>query len=209
MAQAGAEANASEAESRRALTSAMDRHAEGDHAAFGELYDLLAPRLLAYFSRHLQGREHAEDLVQHTLLNMHRARAHFVRGSDVVPWAFAIGRRLLIDTQRRQKNEVLFENEEESRQALDSRVERGERPDELVAAQQLAERLQHEISRLSEPQRAAYALVRQDGLSIAEAAKVLGTTTGAVKLRAHRAYEALRAVLRETHHAVTNRRKSR
>jgi RNA polymerase sigma-70 factor (ECF subfamily) len=111
----------------------MDRHAEGDDAAFGELYDLLAPRLMAYFSRHLQGREQAEDLVQHTLLNMHRARAHFVRGSDVVPWAFAIGRRLLIDTQRRQKNEVLFETDEESRRALDSRVERGERPDAAAA----------------------------------------------------------------------------
>ena len=35
------------------------------------------------------------------------------------------------------------------------------------------------------------------GLSVAEAAQVLGTTVAAVKLRAHRAYEALRAALAE------------
>ena len=41
----------------------------------------------------------------------------------------------------------------------------------------------------------AYTLVRQEGLSVAEAAEVLGVTVTAVKLRAHRVYEALRAVL--------------
>ena len=41
----------------------------------------------------------------------------------------------------------------------------------------------------------AFELVKQEGLSMAEAAAVLGTTVSAVKLRAHRAYEALRRVL--------------
>jgi RNA polymerase sigma-70 factor (ECF subfamily) len=45
-------------------------------------------------------------------------------------------------------------------------------------------------------QRVAFELIKQDGLSVAEAAQVLGTTVAAVKLRAHRAYEALRGALR-------------
>jgi RNA polymerase sigma-70 factor (ECF subfamily) len=46
-------------------------------------------------------------------------------------------------------------------------------------------------------QRAAFELIKQEGLTVAEAAQVLGTTVAAVKLRAHRAYEALRAALGE------------
>jgi RNA polymerase sigma-70 factor (ECF subfamily) len=50
---------------------------------------------------------------------------------------------------------------------------------------------------MPEAHRVAYILVRQEGLSVAEAAEVVGTTPTAMKLRAHRAYEALRAALRD------------
>src|SRR5262249_19343460 len=91
---------------RGALTAAMDRYADGDTAPFRTVYDLLAPRRTAFFSRGTHDTGRAEDLVQQTLLQMHRARQTFVRGSDVCPWAYAIGRRLLIDAHRRNKNEV-------------------------------------------------------------------------------------------------------
>jgi DNA-directed RNA polymerase specialized sigma24 family protein len=41
----------------------------------------------------------------------------------------------------------------------------------------------------------AFELIKKEGLSVKEAAEVLGTTVTAVKLRAHRAYVALRAAL--------------
>jgi DNA-directed RNA polymerase specialized sigma24 family protein len=44
--------------------------------------------------------------------------------------------------------------------------------------------------------------VKQEGLSIREAAQVLGTTVSAVKLRAHRAYIALRLVLGDRARAI-------
>jgi RNA polymerase sigma-70 factor (ECF subfamily) len=201
VAYAGAEFPDDDAARRRALSAAMDRHADGDDAAFGEVYDLLSPRLLAYFTRHLRDRARAEDLVQQTLLNMHRARANFCRGADVLPWAFAIARRLLIDTQRRARHQAYVEIAPEV--AADVAA-----PDEVVATQQLAERLAQELARLSEPQRTAWSLVRDEGLSMAQAAEVLGTSIGAVKLRAHRAYEALRTVLGEPG-AETKRSRSR
>jgi RNA polymerase sigma-70 factor (ECF subfamily) len=52
-----------------------------------------------------------------------------------------------------------------------------------------------ELDRLPQSQRDAYDMVRRDGLSVAEAAHRMGTTPMAIKLRVHRAYEALRAVL--------------
>ena len=44
-------------------------------------------------------------------------------------------------------------------------------------------------------QREAFVLIRFEGLSVSEAAQVLGATEAAVKIRAFRAYEALRAAL--------------
>src|SRR5260370_6889043 len=87
------------------VNSAMDRYADGDDAAFSELYDILAPRLFGYLLRQTRNNARAEDLVQQTFLQMHCARGKFIRGADVVPWAFAIARRLMIDGFRRSRPE--------------------------------------------------------------------------------------------------------
>lgn len=180
---------------REALTTAMDRHADGDDAAFGEVYDLLAPRLYGFFVRQTGDTARAEDLVQQTLLQIHAARLAYARGSDVLPWAFCIGRRLLVDGRRRTRREVLFDTAEQDAAALDSRVERFSVPEGLTLTRELAARAEQELERMPASHREAYMLVRHEGLSVAQAAAVLGTTATAIKLRAHRAYEALRAAL--------------
>ncbi len=176
-----------------ALDAAMNRYAQGEDAAFAEVYDGLAPRLQAFLVRYTSDRARAEDVVQQTMLQIHRARGRFIVGSQVVPWAFAIARRLLIDMHRRGGREVLSptgdDNLTQTLAALDAPA------DDVVIAKEVAARLSVELGRLPENQRVAFELIKQDGLSVAEAAQVLGTTVPAVKLRAHRAYEALRAVL--------------
>jgi RNA polymerase sigma-70 factor (ECF subfamily) len=180
---------------RRALNVAMDRYAEGDDAAFAEVYDLLAPRLLAYFQRMLGDHERAEDIVQQTLLQMHGARRNYATGSDVLPWAFAIGRHVLIDARRRTRKEVLFATAEADAAALDLTVDRASSPDDLAATRQMADLVRSELDRLPASQRAAYDLVRTEGLSVAQTAEILGTTPTAVKLRVHRVYQMLRGLL--------------
>jgi RNA polymerase sigma-70 factor, ECF subfamily len=179
--------------SASALDAAMDRYARGENAAFEELYDGLAPRLQSFLVRYTNDRARAEDVVQQTMLQIHRARGRFILGSQVVPWAFAIARRLLIDMHRRGGREVLSptgdDNLTQVLAAMDAPA------DDVVIAKEVAARLSLELGRLPENQRVAFELIKQDGLSVAEAAQVLGTTVAAVKLRAHRAYEALRAVL--------------
>ncbi len=174
----------------------MERYAAGDDAAFGEVYDALAPRLYGYLLRQTRSRDRAEDLVQQTLLHMHRARGRFLPGAEVTPWAFAIARRLLIDSLRRGRREVLSATADDEGSAHEPASP--EAPaDALLEAQDLADRIRKELARLPEGQRVAFELVKQEGLSMAEAAQTLGTSVTAVKLRAHRAYEALRAALGE------------
>ncbi len=188
-------ARASDSAWRTALSAAMDRHADGDAAAFAEVYDALAPRLKGYFGRRGLDASGVDDLVQQTLLQMHCARQSFVRGADVVPWAFAIARRLHVDGYRRGHFERLEPAGALGESALDARPSAEAPPDEVASAQELAQLAEAELGRLPPLQREAWRLVREDGLSVEQAAAVLGTTATAVKLRAHRAYSAMRAAL--------------
>jgi RNA polymerase sigma-70 factor (ECF subfamily) len=173
---------------------AMDRYAAGDDAAFALVYDALAPRLYGYLVRQTREVARAEDLLQQTMLQIHRARSSFITGAEVTPWAFAIARRLLIDLLRRERREPLSAHDEAG-DAGERVASNAAAADELVEAQDLARRIRRELDQLPEAQRTAFELVKQEGLSLAEAAQVLGTTVAAVKLRAHRAYQALRRVL--------------
>jgi RNA polymerase sigma-70 factor (ECF subfamily) len=169
---------------------AMERYAGGDDAAFGSLYDALAPRLYGYLLRQTRDRSRAEDLLQQTMLQIHRARDRFIPGAEVTPWAFAIARRLLVDEVRRGKRVVLAEDGEPYTGPSNEPL-----AEEMVHAGQLAERIQRILAQLPSSQRTAFELIKQEGLTVAEAAQVLGTTVAAVKLRAHRAYVALREAL--------------
>jgi RNA polymerase sigma-70 factor (ECF subfamily) len=170
----------------------MDRYAQGDDGAFTAIYDLLAPRLYGYFLRQTRDADLADDLTQQTLVKIHRARGQFLPGAAVTPWAFAIGRRLLIDSVRRTRRDRLSMGEDAT---LDSAISDAPAADDLLQAQETARRIQRALLTLPDSQRVAFELVKQEGLTFVEAAEVLGATVAAVKLRAHRAYEALRAVL--------------
>jgi RNA polymerase sigma-70 factor (ECF subfamily) len=177
---------------RMVANAAMSAYAGGDDTAFAALYDALAPRLHQYLVRQTRDQSRADDLLQQTLLHMHRARGRFTPGAEVLPWAFAIARRLLIDTVRRGKYEVLGDGDNTGRgePAGDARG-----ADDLLDSKRLAQAVELELARMPEPHRVAFELIKKEGLSVKEAASVLGTTATAVKLRAHRAYVALRAAL--------------
>ncbi len=172
----------------------MERYASGNDAAFGEVYDTVAPRLYGYLVRQTRSEAKAQDILQQTLLKMHLARGSFMPGASVMPWAYAIARRLVIDGVRRGRREVPLDPEDAAQAPADPATA-PPGADELVAAGQLARRLAQELAKLPEGQRVAFELIKQEELSVAEAAEVLGTTVSAVKLRAHRAYLALREAM--------------
>src|SRR4051794_1656183 len=88
--------------------AAMERYAGGDDSAFADVYDAIAPRVHNYLVRQTRDRIRADDLLQQTLLHMHRRRGTYIAGLAVLPWAYAIARRLYIDEYRRCKNDALW-----------------------------------------------------------------------------------------------------
>jgi RNA polymerase sigma-70 factor (ECF subfamily) len=176
------------------LDRAMGRYAEGHDAAFGEVFSALAPRLLAFLRRLCGSPELAHDLVQETFLRMHRARGSFVPGSAVVPWAYAIARNCFVSHARYLKSRAARNNlditDHEVATGLESDAE------ETAAVRQSAELVERTLAQMSVTNREAFVLIRFEGQSVAEAAQILGASEGAVKLRAFRAYETLRAALK-------------
>ena len=58
---------------------AMERYSKGDEAAFAELYDAVAPRLLGFLRAATRDAVAAEDLMRQTILHIHGADDHSYR----------------------------------------------------------------------------------------------------------------------------------
>jgi RNA polymerase sigma-70 factor (ECF subfamily) len=141
----------------------------------------------------MRGSAHvADDLVQETFLRMHRARATFATGASVVPWMYTIARNVLIDHARASRSRRTEEMPEgDAFEPVDTSAD----TESSAVANQAARIVERVLARLPASQREAFVLLRYESLSVQDAANVLGATPAAVKLRAFRAYEALRAEL--------------
>lgn len=158
----------------------------GDEAAFGLLFQRHVARLHALFRRlGGAGDMDASDLVQKTFLHVHRARKDFVPGR-LRPWLYAIALNVRREEGRRRvrKREV----------AADAVHEPAVGPDVSTPNDRLVQRA---LMQLPEGQREVILLHWMEGLSFPEIAELLGVGVSAAKVRAHRAYAALRAILGE------------
>jgi RNA polymerase sigma-70 factor (ECF subfamily) len=174
----------------------MRRYCAGDKSAFHELYGLLAPRILAYLWGVIGEKSAAEDLVQQTFLKVHEARSSYVLGANPIPWIYTIAHRTALDELRRRKrSRVRLTKDgalaaEPSADITGAPVEARTETDGEAAGAAMAA-----LAHLPENQREALILTKVHGRSHAEAAMITGTTPGAIKLRAHRAYVTLRQLM--------------
>lgn len=171
---------------RIAANEAMDAYARGEPGAFQTLYALISRELWGFIFARTCHRATAEDLMQQTLLQMHRARGRYRTGANVHPWMFTIAWRLIIDRSRSRRPQVDV-------QGL-GLVDPGPDPHDRASAAEMYEKLRTAIGRLPERQRSALELTRGAGLSQREAAEALGTTPSAIKSLVHRALSVLDGV---------------
>ena len=179
------------------LDEAMNRYAQGEQAAFGILYDGLGQKLRAFLTRLTGAPVVADDLLQETFMRIHRARGSFDARAAVVPWAYAIARNAWLDHVRAAKvrGETRAKGHDESGATAEASTGPDADSEQLAIARETAALVESVLGRLAPAQREAFVLLRYEGMSVEDAAAVLGSTPTAVKLRAFRAYEALRAAL--------------
>lgn len=171
----------------------MSAYVEGDAEAFSRLFARVGPSVHAFFARAFADRAVADDLLQTTFLKIHRARATYRPGSPLRPWLFTIAARVRIDELRRRYRLPERAGEDEIDAAEAERDPQG--AGLATDSGEVAEAVRAAIARLPASQRAVIHLHRYEQLSFADIARALGTTEGAVKLRAFRAYERLRREL--------------
>jgi RNA polymerase sigma factor (sigma-70 family) len=162
-------------------------HVAGDAEAFERLFMRHAARMYGVMRQ--RGLEHADsqDLVQQTFLLAHQARRDFRPGSKLRPWLWTIAFNLMRKAYQR-KGRVTGQGERSS----PSESGRAHAADEAQLGVRQA------IAQLPGPQQEVILLHWYEGLSFSEIGLVLRASEGAVKVRAHRAYEKLRGILEES-----------
>jgi RNA polymerase sigma-70 factor (ECF subfamily) len=161
----------------------MARAQSGDRDAYRALLGDLGSALERFFRSRVVDPHEAQDLCQETLIAVHRARHTYDPRRPLEPWLFAIARNVATDHARRQLSrmpwEVLVESPPELAADPDAGIER---------------QLEQALGQLPAAQRQAFEMLKLEGLSVEVAAARAGVSVGALKVRAHRAYKALKAI---------------
>lgn len=166
----------------------MELYKGGDIKAFEGIYRRYAPKIYNFFLRFTGSVEDAEDLLQITFLKIHKARKTYYSGFALSTWIFTIAKNALKDEFKKKKTISLEEIREPASK---------ENPEYIIEKHSLEKAIQKALSMLPEDQRMIIILSKYENMKYEEIAKVLKTTTGAVKVKAYRAYKSLREYLRE------------
>lgn len=179
----------------------LERLRSGDEEAFEELVRAYGSRMLAVTRRMLPTEEEARDAVQEAFLSAFRGLDRFEGHSKLSTWLHRIvvnTALMRLRTRRRKPEESLdtllptFRDDGHYLEGLSSWEEPVDQAMERAETRELVRRM---IDELPESYRTVLLLRDIEGLDTEEAAAALGTTPTAVKVRLHRARQALRSRL--------------
>jgi len=173
----------------------MERYQRGERQAFDALAALMGPPLFRFFTHGFGDHATAEDLYQETWLKVHHARHTYRSGEPVMPWLFGIARHVAADHRRKRARH--HRRVEAAGQVATVLAPSGGTPAGAARRTEAADLLTQAMDGLPENQREALFLLKVEGLSVEEAARVAGTSPGALKVRAHRAYARIRARIKD------------
>lgn len=169
----------------------MRSYLDGDSEAFRELFQRYAPILLRLMRRGMSRTQDAQDLVQKTFLQLHRARKDFRPDSQLRPWLMTIALNLKREHLRQIKRKT--RNDQSARQQAETE-ERAFYLDD-VERSEAKQQVHDAIARLPQAQREVIELHWFEGHSFPEVAEIVGASLSAVKVRAHRGYKRLKEIL--------------
>lgn len=158
---------------------------QGNSGSYQSLLSEVVKLLRPYFQRRLDKKELAEDLVQETLLSIHRFLHTYNDQRRFGPWLYGVAKHRWVDAMRKlrriEKNEVLD----------DSRMievwSAATQNDEIKKLD-----LDEVLALLTPKQRQVIELLKISGLSVKEVAAKTGLSVSDVKVTAFRGYSALR-----------------
>jgi RNA polymerase sigma-70 factor (ECF subfamily) len=167
----------------------MVRAQTGDRLAYEDLLTKVSVLVRALVRRRVGEVAWADDVVQETLMAVHRARHTYDPARPFAPWMYAIAQNRLIDALRVQRRRLLRELDTETS------PEPARRP--LQERDALLADVRRAVSDLPDKQRQVIELLKFEELSVREVASRLDMSEANVKVTAHRGYRALRKRIEE------------
>jgi len=182
-------------------TGLLARLRQGDEDACEILVRTQTGRLLAVARRYLRQEEDARDAVQEAFVAAFRSIGRFQGGSSISTWLHRIvinACLMRLRSARRHPEtpiEELLPVFDETGHRIAEPEEWRESAETAISRAQTRTRVREAIDRLPEPYRAVLLLRDIEELDTAEVAKLLGISANAVKIRLHRARQALRTLI--------------
>jgi RNA polymerase sigma-70 factor, ECF subfamily len=184
-------------------TELIARLQAGDDAAFEELVRTYGGRLLAVARRFVRNESDAEDILQSAYLSAFRSVGQFEGGCQLSTWLhrIVVNTALMKLRTRRRKPEESIEQLLPAFQEDGHHVEQfsdwGARADVLLERQETRATVRACIEQLPNNYREVLVLRDMEELPTQDVARMLNMTPTAVKVRLHRARQALSTLLRK------------
>lgn len=175
----------------------MARVVKGDTQSLGVLFERYQQPLFGFLYRLLNDRTVAEDLLQDTFFRIYDRRRTYRVGMKFSTWMFTIAKNLTTDyfkhSARREMPVSQMTTDDDEKE-----VEHFVEPSDVVEDWQRAElvhAVRQAVHSLPEDQRTIIVLREYQGLSYRDIAAIVGCSEEAVRVRAHRARQALKRLL--------------
>ena len=171
---------------------------KGDQNAYADIVNLYQHKLYQVCFRMLCNKQEAEDIAQEAFIRAYINLHSYDQNRKFSTWLYRIGTNLCIDRIRKKKHDFYLDADVAGTEGLDmySQIASNEKlPEEAVEQMELQDRIQYEISRLSDKYRSVIVLKYIEELSLQEISEILDMPLGTVKTRIHRGREALRKQL--------------
>ncbi len=169
--------------------SLVHRAQQGDKEAFAQLYEEHFDKIYRYVALRIGNNTEAEDVTQQVFLNALRSISSFKwKGAPFSTWLFRIAHNLVVDYLRKRAKRVTTPLD-------DSLVDSDSNPQKMTEQRLDIEQLISATERLTAAQREVISLRFAGELSVAEVAKIMDKSQGAVKALQHSAVVALRKAL--------------
>ena len=164
----------------------------GDQAAYASLLVLLTSATRRFARARLGAVPWIDDVVQETLLAVHRARHTYDPRRPFAPWFYAVASNRMVDVIRRERRVSARELAgDEVPEAVEPVLQRDDIDVEAIHAA---------VASLPPRQREVIEALKFEDQSVREVAGRLHMTESAVKVTAHRGYQALKRLLRGQRH---------
>ncbi|MBI3406661.1 MAG: RNA polymerase sigma factor [Acidobacteria bacterium] len=155
---------------------------QGAVDGLGVLFDRYHSPLFNFYAKLTGDRGLSEDLVQEVFLRVLKYRQTYTPQSTFRPWIYQIARNVRFDHVRKQVPQSEWTPE----------MSPSFTPGDPAQRQQESSQLHEALMRLPEEKREVLVLSRLQELKYDEIARLMGCEVGAVKVRVHRALQALK-----------------